>query len=591
MNPSDPLPTSDTSIPQAPQRLCLTDFVHIRTLQELQDAFTAMTGFATTIHDAEGRQVTAPSDTAARQESARVLDWLMADEISRAKDAPLSAPIIVDDQVLGTINIDPRVEDQPHGPDLARLRDAAQQLGLIPEHVEQLIKAADRDVDTHNPARSAGVQFLYLIANNIARLCYQEYQLRKRIDELSTLYTLSTVLSQQRDLQKVLDTAAREAAETFRVKAVGIRLLDDSLRELRTQTVWNLSEAYIEKGPILLEMSTVFQQALSEGISYVADMRSDERVIYPDDAQREGIVSHLCGGMVYKGQPIGVIQLFAGEARVFSKWETDLLRAMAQLLAAAINNTRLEGKRLEQERVAGQLKMAADVQKRMLPQSLPTIPGFEVAARYVPSFELGGDFYDFIEFTNSNSLGVAIADVSGKGVAASLLMASVRSSLRAYAQDLYDLDMVISRVNQSLCRDTQANEFATLFYGVLEPRSKRLTYSNAGHEPPLLLRKGKIIRLEAGGMVVGVDPTQKFDKGILDFEKGDIVLFFTDGLMDAMNFERQRFGRERIIKALLECSRKNATDALNHVLWEMRRFAGLNPRTDDNTMIVLKCVS
>ncbi|NJL31451.1 MAG: PP2C family protein-serine/threonine phosphatase [Phycisphaerales bacterium] len=262
---------------------------------------------------------------------------------------------------------------------------------------------------------------------------------------------------------------------------------------------------------------------------------------------------------------------------------------MAQLLATAINNTRLEGKRLEQERVAGQLKMAADVQKRMLPQTLPMIANFEVAARYVPSFELGGDFYDFIDF--QNSLGIAIADVSGKGVAASLLMAAVRSSLRAYAQDLYDLDMIISRVNQALCRDTQANEFATLLYGVLDPRTRRFTYSNAGHEPALLLRKGQIIRLEAGGMVVGVDPAQKFDKGILDFQKGDMVLFYTDGLMDAMNFERQRFGRDRIISAFKECTDKTAGEALNHVLWEMRRFAGMSPRTDDNTMIVLKCVS
>ena len=153
---------------------------------------------------------------------------------------------------------------------------------------------------------------------------------------------------------------------------------------------------------------------------------------------------------------------------------------------------------------------------------IPTPKGFDIAARYVPSFDLGGDFYDFIDL--DGHVGVAVGDVVGKGVAASLLMASVRASLRAYAQDVYDLDEVISRVNHALCRDTLDNEFATLWYGVLDPSRMRLTYCNAGHEPPLLYRDGNVYTLEAGGMIVGVDPTQAYQKGLWDLKPGDCLL-------------------------------------------------------------------
>ncbi len=578
----------DAPRPETPaSRLSLTDFVDVRTLQELQDAFSALTRYATSIYDADGRQLTSPTDASAREQADRVLEWLMVDEMSGSPSQPqsvLAAPIIVEGTKLGSISLNAALDGGYAGAGEDRLRADLERLNLPAAELDRLLQAAR---ETYGANRAAAVQFLYLLANSIARLCYQEHQLRKRLDELSTLYMLSTILSQQRDAQQIMQAAAREAAATFGAKAVGIRLLDEDRRELHTDCVYNLSPAYLQKGPIVAGRSDVFIQALRDGISYVSDMRSDSRVIYPDDAEREGLVSQLCAGMVFKGEPIGVLQLFTGELRTFSKYERDLLKAMAQLLATAIHNARLEDKRREALRVERQLKLAADVQQRMLPRQLPRIPGLDIDARYVPSMELGGDFYDLIEF--SGNLGLAIADVSGKGVAASLLMAAVRSSLRAYAQDVYDIDEIMRRVNVSLCRDTRTNEFATLFYGVLDTRTRRLTYCNAGHEPPLLLRQGRFIRLEAGGMVVGVDPAQKYEKGICDLQPGDLLLLYTDGLMDAMNFDRHRFGRDRIMKALKDTASQSAHEVVNHVLWEMRRFAGLAPRTDDTTLVAVRC--
>lgn len=579
--------TSPLMFPPPEKRLQLTDFIDLRTLQELQDAFSALTNLSATIRDADGRPLTAPSDPATQKEADRILEWLVSEELNRPQKDHLTAPIVVAGQTLGSITV-PIPNTQPTAPSAGQSESA----GSGPADPPAQKQNPDLGAAAPDHSRyAAAIQFLYLLANSIARLCYQEYELRRRVEELSTLYALSTVLSQSRShresLQHLLDTAAREAARTFGAKAASIRLLDEFNQELRVQAVFNLSQRYLNKGSIRLDQSPLFQQALREGLAYVPDMRSDPRVVYPQEARREGLVSLLCAGIIFQGQPIGVLQIFSDRPRQFSRYESNLLAAMAQLLGAAIHNARLEEQRLEALRVERQLKMAADVQRRMLPDRLPSLPGFQIAARYVPSFELGGDFYDFLDL--AGNLGIAVADVSGKGIAASLLMAAVRSSLRAFAQDLYDIDHIMMRVNKALCRDTKANEFATLFYGVIDPQTRRFTYCNAGHEPALILRNGIIHRLEAGGMVVGVDPDQKFEKGIWDMQPGDLMLIYTDGLMDAMNFSGQRFGRERIMEALRQCADKSAHETASHILWEMRRFAGLNVRSDDTTLVVVRC--
>ena len=207
----------------------------------------------------------------------------------------------------------------------------------------------------------------------------------------------------------------------------------------------------------------------------------------------------------------------------------------------------------------------------------------------MPCFELGGDFYDFIEF-GPQSLGIAVADIVGKGLPASILMASARASIRAYASDIYDLDEVISRVNKAIVADTQSGEFVTLWYGTLELKSRRLTYAVAGHDPALLLRDGTIRELGPGGMVLGVDPNEKYGKHILDIKKGDCILIYTDGLTDAMNFNGESFGRARLREAYLRFADLPAEQICRQLVWETRRFVGLNSRVDDTTLVVIKAV-
>jgi sigma-B regulation protein RsbU (phosphoserine phosphatase) len=186
-------------------------------------------------------------------------------------------------------------------------------------------------------------------------------------------------------------------------------------------------------------------------------------------------------------------------------------------------------------------------------------------------------------------LGLAIADVVGKGVAASLMMASVRSSLRAYAFQCRDIRELIRQVNQALCRDTLANEFVTLFYGELDPASLRMRYCNAGHNPPIVLRKnGQFEELSTGGTIVGAFEDAHFIVGDVRLAPGDLVLFYTDGLVDSMNFREERFELDRVRDAMVRFAEQPARQILASIRWEVRKFTGLTPRVDDLTMVALK---
>src|SRR5262249_38804111 len=161
-----------------------------------------------------------------------------------------------------------------------------------------------------------------------------------------------------------------------------------------------------------------------------------------------------------------------------------------------------------------------------------------IAARYQPTFVLSGDFYDFMEM--EGSLGLAIGDVVGKGLAAALMMSGVRASLRAHVQDVYHIDEVLARVNAALRRDPRDNEFVTLWYGVIAAEKRRLTYSPGGHEPTLVFRAtpgrapgpADIDELSIGGMALGIDPTQRYQRGTYDLHPGDVALLYTDGVTD-----------------------------------------------------------
>jgi len=523
----------------------LTDYLDSRTIRELQDAFRAAAEVPVRICLPDGSAILAggPEGGQGRLSASRRA------AVDRP-DVAATVPVTVDGDVVGRVTA-----SVPGG------RAAAPQTE----------------------------RFLRLAADVVARLCKGEVQLHARVSELTTLFALAGEFSGPRDLESLLDLVAGTVVTALAGKACSIRLLSDDRTELVIKAVANLSPEYLEKGPILLSESRIDQEALSTGRAvYVADEQTDPRVLYPKEARSEGIVSALCAPLVYKDRAEGVIHVYTDYPHEFDWFEVSLLQAIAGQAAGAIVNARL---REEAERAANlkrHLQMAAVVQRRMTPPEPSNVPGLDFGAVYVPCFELAGDFYDFIPLPGEN-LGVAICDVAGKGIRASLLMAMIRASLRAHASNIYAMATVLDRVNRDLCAVAMDSDFATLFYGVVDTRSRRFTYANAGHPPPLLFRAGQLRELGTGGSILGIDAALHWTHQDLQLQPGDVVLAYTDGLTDAMNFADEPFGRPRIEAAARAAIAQglNAKGIARHVLWEMRRFAGLQTRFDDLTIVVM----
>jgi phosphoserine phosphatase RsbU/P len=429
-----------------------------------------------------------------------------------------------------------------------------------------------------------------LLAEMLSRLAQAQGQARTEAQELAALFSLTAEFAGPRDLQGVLDLVARTVVRAMKAKACAIRLLSEDRTELVLLSVVNLSREYLSKGPVVVSQSRIDQDVLSSGRpAYIADERTDPRVMYPQEARREGIVSAILAPLVYKGRSEGVIRVYTAELHSFDWFEIAMLQSIAAHAAAAIVNARLVEDAVRAADIKRQLRLAADVQHRLTPASMPMIAGFDIGAVYAPCYELGGDFYDFIDLPPDN-LGVAICDVSGKGIPASLLMASIRASLRAHASNIYDMSVVLERVNRDLCADTLVGNFATMFYGVVDVRSRRFTYANAGHVPPILLRGGRSTGLSTGGGVLGIARGDRWRHEHLTFQGGDVLLACTDGLTEAMNHAEEAFGNARVERSALDAVARglSAQAIARHVVWEMRRFTGLQSRFDDLTIAVIK---
>ena len=565
-----------------PDNLRLTDFMDIPTLQEIQDGFASIANVKVSITDSSGNLLTQPTpsdDFLRRQQAIETVEESVPEPPQAERE--YVAPIIVNNQRLGSLRMIAGVAVKP--------ADDARLLALAEKHNVDLepFKSLLEELGPPQSSRSATIQFLFLLANAVARLCFQEFQLRQRINELTAVYHVSMLMADARDVAKVLTRTVELVTEIMDVKASSIRLIDPETEELVIKAVHNLSAHYLAKGPILLSSAPIDREALGQaGHCYVQNMGTDPRVAFPNEVQEEGIVSMLSVGMRYKGSPIGVLRVYTDKEQHFSPLRIDLLKAVAAQAAAAIENARLLSEALESDRLEEQVRMAADVQKRLVPQEPPLAKGVDLASIYVPCYELGGDFLDFIELPDDN-MGLVVADVAGKGVPASLIMASVRASLRAQVDNHYYLYEVIRRVNVMMCHDTEPSEFITLFYGVIDTRNHRFTYCNAGHPPAMLLRDGVVSEVPGGNMVLGVDPDEPFSQSLVELKSGDVLLLYTDGLTEAMTFDNSMFGKQRIIDALARGG-GSAREIAENVRWDMQRFVGLRRQADDISMIVAR---
>ncbi len=407
-------------------------------------------------------------------------------------------------------------------------------------------------------------------------------------EALNAVLDLNEWFAGTRNLDEILQDTAERIAKAMKVKACGIRLLNEETGEMVIRAVYNLSDAYLNKGPVVLGENPIDTAAMAGETVFIENAATDPRVRYGRQAEEEGLVSGLCVPMTYRGQTVGVIRVYSGRRHRFSREEEALLRSAGSQSAAGIIEARLVEQHRETERYTRQMHYAGEIQRRMIPSSAPDHKFVDFGCVYDPSLELGGDFYDFIDLGGDGNIGFSIADVVGKGIPAALMMASVRSALRAHAPSRADIRRIISRVNQHMCRDTLPSEFVTLFYGVFHADRRRLTYINAGHDPPLLLRGDTLRELDTGGLVIGVVPDAEHSEDTVDLQPDDVIVFYTDGVVDALNYEDEAFGRQRLRESISKYRDCPAPELAEQIKWDTRRFAGLAQQNDDITIVVAK---
>jgi sigma-B regulation protein RsbU (phosphoserine phosphatase) len=262
----------------------------------------------------------------------------------------------------------------------------------------------------------------------------------------------------------------------------------------------------------------------------------------------------------------------------------ELSETAASLAAAAV----------ERAHTAREMEIAREVQERLFPQRLPSIPGIGLAGSCRTAFGVGGDYYDAFEL-GGGRLGLAIGDVSGKGISAALLMASLRACLRTMTlttpgtrSSSGELTELMMDMNRLIFEASAVNRYATFFFGIFDPAASRLDYVNAGHNPPVLLRCGDVLRLETGGPVIGLLPSVGYSQGSLTLGPGDILLAYTDGISEAMNSAEEEWGEEAMIAAAQQAANGNAEDIVKAIFAAADIFAGSALQHDDMTVLVMK---
>jgi phosphoserine phosphatase RsbU/P len=337
-----------------------------------------------------------------------------------------------------------------------------------------------------------------------------------------------------------------------------------------------------------------FELQMGEGIvGWVA--KSGEAVIVPDVtadpryvAARPTTRSEIATPLIVEGRVIGVFNLESDHEDLYHEGHLELLSAFAAQAAVAVERARTARDRVERRRLEKELAIARDIQRSFLPAVAPRVPGFDLAGTSISHDQVGGDYYDFITVSDTR-LGLAIADVSGKGIPAALLMAGFRMSLLAEIRNEFAIRAVMRKVNRLLFESTDRGKFVTAFYGVLDWRNGILIFSNAGHNPPLLIRPdGTTDPLSEGGVALGVLEDTQYEERPLAIADGDVAVLYTDGVSEAENEMGEQFGVERIEAIVRANPTHTARELMQDLIAAVLDWAGERGLNDDLTLLVMR---
>lgn len=414
-------------------------------------------------------------------------------------------------------------------------------------------------------------------------------EMQDLLEKTSALHEISRSIESLASLESLLQDIVQKAMHLMNAESGSLLLFTDEGDELEFKVAFGPKSDNVKP----------FRIKLGQGISgwvaehgepiLIKDAYKDPR-FDPSFDKRSGYRtrSFLCVPLRYKERILGVITILNRlDMKPFSEKDLELLTTFSTQAALAIENTRLLQEAIEKERLKADIKIASEIQKLLIPNQLPEIEGLEIAATYIPCKEMSGDFYDIIPMKDGKWAFI-MADVSGKSIPAAMLMSNFQASVRTIFQFSDNLAWIIENLNQMIMRQTTADRFITVFAAIYDSSSGTIDYVNAGHNPPFILRKSKEFKLlDKGGIFLGVLPWE-YEKNTLKLEEDDLLVIYTDGLVEAMNEKEEEFELKRLEQLVKAHQHQKLDDLKETIIDAVRSHVGSQLLDDDFTLMLLR---
>ena len=465
-----------------------------------------------------------------------------------------------------------------HGALTVPLRRGADALGVV-----VLLRREDGPPAPEEVAflNELGVQLTIAVGN--ARV-YADAMREKVENQL--LLELGTRISGSLDTETLLEQILDLVFQVVRYDAAGIYLVDRKTQWITRQTIRGYDPERGEAVRLKIGKGLIGWVVKTGGGVIVADVRNDPRYVNAREQTRSEMVAPIRIGT----EVIGAFNLESDEPDAYEADDMQLLTAFAAQAAVAIERTRLHEEVLEKRRLDEEVTIGQRIQRSFLPDRNPEVQNFDIAGANYSSDRVGGDYYDYIRIADQH-WGIVVGDVSGKGIAAALIMASFRASLIAEIRNNYAIRTTMAKVNKLLWESIEPDRFVTALFGVLDVEARRFTYVNAGHNPALLLRAatGQFETLDATGPLLGTFEAATYKERLVELRPEDVLVLYTDGITEAMNADGDLFGEERLREAILARKGEPAV-ALVRGIWEAVQGFRDGEQDDDLTTVVVRAL-
>lgn len=415
-------------------------------------------------------------------------------------------------------------------------------------------------------------------------------RLTKKVKRLSSLAEVNAVISSSLDLDTILENVMTISKQVMNADASSLMRVDEKTNELIYQVAQSSVGETLKKEVRLKMGQGIAGTVAEEGTPLLLEDAYDHPKFYRGNDEKTGYrtKSMITVPLKVGDRITGVAQVINRlDGKPFDNDDLELFQSLASMTAIALENAKMHQSLMEKQRLVKDMEFARTVQESFLPQETPQVLNYKFSAHYTPALEVGGDFYDFIHL-DRNRTGIVIGDVSGKGVPAALYMAKLGSDMRTLAYTESEPAAALAKLNDLLAARSRRGMFATLLYAELDARTGRVVIANAGHLPPVIKKPdGSVVRFsKAGGAPLGMLPGMQFVQETLTLDRGDTVILYTDGIVEAMNAKEELFGYERF-EALIAKSPADPAALKDAIINEVNQFTGLSPQHDDMTLVCL----